>query len=41
VAQIALLPVAYTVGTDFKPARRVPIAERTFWNRWGETTPPA
>jgi nitroreductase len=40
VAQIALLPVAYTLGTEFKPARRVPIGERTYWNRWGETTPP-
>jgi nitroreductase len=41
VTQIALLPVAYTVGTDFKPAARVPIAERTYWNRWGVTTPPS
>ena len=40
VTQIALLPVAYTVGTDFKPAARVPVAERTYWNRWGVTTPP-
>jgi nitroreductase len=39
VTQIALLPVAYTLGTDFKPAKRVPIAERTYWNRWGDTTP--
>jgi len=36
VAQIALLPVAYTIGDDFKPARRKPAAEVTYWNRWGE-----
>lgn len=40
VTQIALLPVAYTLGTDFKPARRTPIAERTYWNRWGVTAQP-
>jgi nitroreductase len=39
VAQIALLPVAYTIGTDFKPAQRTPIRELTYWNRWGETAP--
>ena len=25
VSQVALIPVAYTVGTDFKPARREPV----------------
>lgn len=35
VTQAALLPVAYFTGTDFKPAKRLPIAERTYWNRWG------
>lgn len=34
VMQIALLPVAYTVGTDFKPARREPVANITHWNSW-------
>jgi nitroreductase len=29
------LPVAYFTGPDFKPARRVPARERTYWNRWG------
>jgi nitroreductase len=37
VTQIALLPVAYTKGTDFKPAKRTAIRELTYWNRWGET----
>ena len=32
--QVALLPVAYTVGTDFKPARRPPPQSVTFWNAW-------
>jgi nitroreductase len=40
VAQVALLPVAYTVGTGFKAAWREPIAERTYWNHWGVTTTP-
>ncbi|TDC04031.1 nitroreductase family protein [Nonomuraea longispora] len=35
VTPICVLPVAYTVGTDFRPAPRVPAGERTFWNRWG------
>jgi nitroreductase len=39
VTQIALLPVAYTKGTDFKPARRTPIRELTYWNRWGVREP--
>jgi nitroreductase len=36
VTQVALLPVAYTMGTDFKPAARPPVEEITFWNSWGE-----
>ena len=40
VTQVALLPVAYTVGLDFKPAAREPIERFTFWNRYGETDPP-
>jgi nitroreductase len=35
VTQAALLPLAYFTGTDFKPARRLPAADRTHWNRWG------
>jgi nitroreductase len=35
VSQVALLPVAYTVGTDFKPAKRGPVEEITFWDEWG------
>ena len=32
---MALFPVAYTIGTDFKPAQRPPIQEITSWNTWG------
>jgi len=35
--QAALLPVAYFTGTDFKPAKRVPGRERTYWDTWGQT----
>ena len=35
VMQVALLPVAYYRGTDFKPARRIPARDRTYWNQWG------
>lgn len=34
VLQVALLPVAYTVGTDFKRAQRPPVAKITHWDRW-------
>lgn len=34
VTQVALLPVAYTVGTDFKPTSRGPVEHITSFNRW-------
>jgi nitroreductase len=34
VTQVALLPVAWFTGTDFKPAKRLPAREQTHWNRW-------
>lgn len=39
VEQVALIPVAYTVGSEFKPARRPPPEEITFFNRWGHASP--
>ena len=33
-SQGALLPIAYTKGTDFKPARRLPAEQLTHWNTW-------
>jgi nitroreductase len=35
--QAALFPVAYTIGTDFRPASRPPAETITFWNTWGES----
>jgi nitroreductase len=37
VTQAALLPVAYTKGTDFKPATRRPAGEITYWDAWKAT----
>jgi len=34
VVQVALLPVAYTKGTDFRRAKRPPASSVTHWNRW-------
>jgi len=36
VTQVALLPVAYTKGLDFKPADRRPVEQVTSWNRYGQ-----
>jgi nitroreductase len=33
-SQGGLFPIAYTKGTDFKPAKRLPAAELTHWNSW-------
>lgn len=33
-SQGGLFPVAYTKGTDFKPARRLPAEQLTHWNSW-------
>jgi nitroreductase len=37
VTQAALFPVAYTIGTDFKPASRPPAETVTYWDGWGES----
>jgi nitroreductase len=37
VTQVAMLPVAYTLGTEFAPAQRLPVAEIAFRDRWGST----
>ena len=36
MTQAALIPVAYYTGDDFKPAKRVPARERTYWNGWDQ-----
>ncbi|SBS71676.1 Nitroreductase [uncultured Mycobacterium sp.] len=33
-AQGGLWPIAYTKGTDFKPAKRLPAEELTHWDTW-------
>jgi nitroreductase len=33
-SQAGLFPIAYTQGTGFKPASRLPAAELTHWNTW-------
>jgi nitroreductase len=35
--QAALFPVAYTMGTDFRPAARPPAETVTFWDTWGQS----
>jgi len=35
ITQTALFPVAYYNGSEFKPAKRLPAAGRTYWNSWG------
>ena len=34
ITQVALLPVAYTAGQDFKPAARGPVEHITYFNHW-------
>jgi nitroreductase len=36
VTQAALIPVAWTKGTDFQPVARRPVEEITYWNGWKE-----
>jgi nitroreductase len=34
IMQVGLVPVAYTIGTDFKPAHRSPLEDITHWEQW-------
>ena len=34
IMQVGLLPVAYTIGDDFKPAKRPPLDDVLHWNTW-------
>jgi nitroreductase len=34
VMQAGLIPVAYTIGTDFKPGLRRPLDTMVHWDRW-------
>jgi nitroreductase len=33
-SQAGLFPIAYTIGTDFKPAKRLPLEGVLHWNQW-------
>src|SRR5215467_5498907 len=32
--QVGPVPVAFTIGTDFKPAQRPPLEDITHWEQW-------
>lgn len=34
VTQCGLFPVAYSIGTEFRKARRIPASQVTHWDRW-------
>jgi nitroreductase len=34
VTQVALIPVAYSIGTDFKPGKRKPLDTMIHWDSW-------
>ena len=34
ITQAALIPLAHTLGTDFKPAPRVPLDSLLHWDKW-------
>ncbi|APU13223.1 MULTISPECIES: nitroreductase family protein [Actinoalloteichus] len=36
VTQVCMVPVAYTLGTNFRPAERIDAGQRTFWEGWGK-----
>jgi nitroreductase len=39
VTQVALIPIAYYTGEDFKPARRKPVEDVTYLNGWRQKLP--
>lgn len=39
VTQVALIPVAYTLGTDFKPRAPEALSNLVMWNAWERSTP--
>jgi hypothetical protein len=32
--QVAMIPVAHTIGTNFRPAARKPSADHIHWDQW-------
>lgn len=41
VTQLACIPTAFYTGDDFRPGRRKPAEEITYWNGWKQTDPSA
>ncbi|HEX9234796.1 MAG TPA: nitroreductase family protein [Actinomycetota bacterium] len=39
VTQVGLLPVAYYTGETFRPAKRRPVEQVTYWNGWKNRKP--
>jgi nitroreductase len=39
VTQVALIPVAYTLGTDFKPRTPEPLSNLVMWDSWDGAAP--
>ncbi len=39
VTQVGLIPVAHFTGEDFRPAKRRPVEELTYWNGWKGPAP--
>jgi nitroreductase len=35
--QAGLFPIAYTIGTDFKPAKRLPLEPVLHWDQWSQS----
>jgi nitroreductase len=38
VSQMGIIPVAHFTGDTFRPAKRRPVEEITYWNSWKNTT---
>jgi nitroreductase len=34
VMQVAMIPVAHTIGSEFKPGPRVALGDQIHWNAW-------
>jgi nitroreductase len=34
IMQVGLVPVGYTIGTDFRPAQRPPLEGIMHWEQW-------
>jgi nitroreductase len=39
VSQVAMTPVAFHTGDDFKPGSRLPVQKVTYWNGWKQYQP--